>query len=157
MFLLPIVAEIAGEAALKSMPQKFAVEHIDASLIGILVGGVTTGIAVAGLFLLVGWLLVKYGAIKIGAAVPIAVVPSDEDDKKSGLNRFVISPEFCVDCGGQKMLSAQHEVQITDLYGKWNSIKDNMGTMAIDIGSIKTDVANIKSGITDLQSRRGGR
>ena len=116
MLFLPVVAELAGEAALKSMPKAVAVEHIDASWIGLMVGGVTTGLAVAGLFLIVGWMLVKYGAVKIGTSVPIAVIPSGEGEKEG--HHFLIAPEVCIDCAAQKLLSSQHENQILQLFNK---------------------------------------
>ena len=155
MLFLPVVAELAGEAALKSMPNNVGVEHIDASWIGMLVGGVTTGLAVAVLFLFIGWLLVKYGAVKIGTPVPIAVIPSNSEGKES--HHYVIAPEVCVDCAAQKLLSSQHETQISELFNKWNSVKESIGTMAVDLGVIKADVGNIQKGIADLQTRRGGK
>ena len=146
MLFLPIIAEVATEAALKAMPQEVRVSHIDASWLSLMVGGVTTAIAVAVLFLFIGWLLVKYGAVKIGVPALVAVVPPGEAGKEC-IHQFLISPETCSACASERLLSSQHANQITELFGKWNNVRESMTTMAVDIGVIKADVGNINKGL----------
>jgi hypothetical protein len=136
------------------VPKEVQISHIDMTWLGMLMGAVPTGIVVAVVFLLIGWLLIKYGVVHVGTPVPIAVVPNGEEGKD---HRFVISPEVCTNCAAERLLSSQHENQITELFHKWNSVKDSMSKIAVDIGIIQTDVGNIKRGVSDLQSRRGGR
>jgi len=149
MLFLPIIAELAGEAALKSMPQKVSVEHIDASWLGMLVGGVSTGLAVAILFFFVGWMLLKYGAVKIGGAA-VEIIPSSPE-------HCLMSPELCPAHGEEKQRSLANERQLTDLYQKYGLVTTGMTNMAVDIAGIKSDVGYIKTGVSELQSRRGGR
>jgi hypothetical protein len=149
MPLMLVITEMIAEKALSTIPSKIAVEHIDASWVGMLVGGVTTGVAVAGLFLIVGWLLVKYGAVKVGGAV--AIVP-----QPGGTEHFLIYPENCTACATEHERSKDNKDKIADLYSKWNTSKDSIAAMATDVAVIKTDVNTIKTGIKELQGRKRG-
>ena len=135
-----------------ALPGEVRVDHIDASPLGMVVGGVVTGVAVALIFIVVGWALVKWKVVTIGTPMPIIVTPAPAScpaGEATPQGVHYILPDACANCARERLLSSQHETQIGELFGKWNSVRDSMGAMAVDIGVIK-------AGIEELQKRRRG-
>lgn len=99
-------------ATLPTLPANVQVEHFDASYLSLVIGGVTTGIFVAIIFMVVGYFLVKYKIVVIGT--PTTIVPIHEDDHSAVQNRIICDPEKCV---ALMKVRQQQERNVKDING----------------------------------------